>query len=128
MPLDLKPVLFRHLICLQVKTPPNTAKHAQSYVMAPTLSKQHQTNNWLHRISAFDTKKRKASNVICLDRNRITKTPQLTKTSQLSDTDALKPQGHNNGIKRALMPMFKNNSPTLSKILFLVSPQKTLPK
>lgn len=120
--LRAQPALFQDLICLQYGIRPNAVKNAQCYVMAQTTSKQRQTeSNWLQGFSAFDTKKHTVSNVACLDRNRITKT-STERHWCLKAT-----MSHNNGIKTALIPMFKNNSQTLislSKILFLESPKK----
>lgn len=95
------------------------------------MTKQHQThNNWLQ--GAFDTNKHVAANVICLDREQnLTKTQRHPQNQSTETHWCLKATtSHNNGIKTALIPMFKNNSHSLislSKILFLASLRKHFP-
>lgn len=71
------------------------------------MSKQNQThNNWLQ--SAFDTSKRVAANVICLDGNRITPKHSDSPNQSTETHWYLKAKtSHNNGIKRALILVFK---------------------
>lgn len=78
-------------------------------------------------LHSFPHRKTLHLNVNCLDGSNIAKNPARPRNQPSEGQWYLKaPTSHNNGIKTALVSTFKNNPPTVSKILD--PPQKTLHK